>query len=234
MSKRIAVVSAIAGAFLFALASTADAHVSISPASAPQGSTTKLSFLVPNEEAQGDRHEGPGRIPRSSGHAHPRRRGRSEAGLAGDGQDDAPGQTDHHRRRHDQRHRERDRLGRDHARVGGEAGRVRRVHRRRRRPSRRREPGGVQGGADVLRRHRRPLDRTGHGGRRRARTPHTDSRAHRARCRRSARDGDDDSGFDRRRHRDHRDDHERQQRPRHSASLGSPSARSHWCSQPAR
>jgi len=52
MSKRIAVVSALAGAFLFALAPAADAHVSISPASAPQGSTTKLSFLVPNEEAK--------------------------------------------------------------------------------------------------------------------------------------------------------------------------------------
>jgi uncharacterized protein YcnI len=52
MSKRITVVSALAGAFLFALASTADAHVSISPASAPQGSTTKLSFLVPNEQAK--------------------------------------------------------------------------------------------------------------------------------------------------------------------------------------
>jgi uncharacterized protein YcnI len=52
MSKRIAVVSALAGAFLFALASSADAHVTISPASAPQGSTTKLSFLVPNEEAK--------------------------------------------------------------------------------------------------------------------------------------------------------------------------------------
>jgi periplasmic copper chaperone A len=52
MSKRIVLVSALAATILFALASAADAHVSISPASAPKGSTTKLSFLVPNEEAK--------------------------------------------------------------------------------------------------------------------------------------------------------------------------------------
>ncbi len=50
MVRRIVLASAIAGAFVCALASAADAHVSIDPPSAPQGSTVKLSFLVPNEE----------------------------------------------------------------------------------------------------------------------------------------------------------------------------------------
>jgi uncharacterized protein len=50
MSRRIALASAMAGVIVCVLASAADAHVSISPASAPQGSTTKLSFNVPNEE----------------------------------------------------------------------------------------------------------------------------------------------------------------------------------------
>jgi uncharacterized protein YcnI len=52
MSKRIVIVAAMVGAMVCALASAANAHVSISPASAPQGSTTKLSFLVPNEAAK--------------------------------------------------------------------------------------------------------------------------------------------------------------------------------------
>jgi uncharacterized protein YcnI len=50
MTRRILLVSAVAGAIVCVMASAADAHVSISPASAPQGSTTKLSFNVPNEE----------------------------------------------------------------------------------------------------------------------------------------------------------------------------------------
>ena len=52
MSRRIVLASAMAGAIVCALASAADAHVSIDPPSAPQGGTVKLSFLVPNEEAR--------------------------------------------------------------------------------------------------------------------------------------------------------------------------------------
>jgi uncharacterized protein YcnI len=52
MSRRLAITSALAGVFVCVLASAADAHVSISPPSAPQGSTTKLSFNVPNEEGK--------------------------------------------------------------------------------------------------------------------------------------------------------------------------------------
>lgn len=50
MVRRIVLASAMAGAIVCSLASAADAHVSIDPPSAPQGSTVKLSFLVPNEE----------------------------------------------------------------------------------------------------------------------------------------------------------------------------------------
>jgi len=50
MGKRIAVTSVIAAAIVCALAAPAAAHVTVDPASAPQGSTVKLSFLVPNEE----------------------------------------------------------------------------------------------------------------------------------------------------------------------------------------
>ena len=50
MGKRIAMTSAVVGAIVCALAAPAAAHVTIDPPSAPQGSTTKLSFLVPNEE----------------------------------------------------------------------------------------------------------------------------------------------------------------------------------------
>jgi uncharacterized protein YcnI len=50
MGKRIAVTSMIAGAIVCGLAAPAAAHVTVDPSSAPQGSTVKLSFLVPNEE----------------------------------------------------------------------------------------------------------------------------------------------------------------------------------------
>jgi uncharacterized protein YcnI len=50
MTKRLAVTAALAGAFVCALAAPAAAHVTVDPPSAPQGSTVKLSFLVPNEE----------------------------------------------------------------------------------------------------------------------------------------------------------------------------------------
>ena len=50
MSRRILLASAMAGAIVCALASAADAHVSIDPPSAPKGSTAKFSFVVPNEE----------------------------------------------------------------------------------------------------------------------------------------------------------------------------------------
>src|SRR5260221_6326983 len=50
MSRRIVLASAMAGAIVCVLAAPAAAHVTIDPPSAPQGSTVKLSFLVPNEE----------------------------------------------------------------------------------------------------------------------------------------------------------------------------------------
>ena len=50
MSRRIVLASALAGAIVCVLAAPAAAHVTIDPPSAPQGSTVKLSFLVPNEE----------------------------------------------------------------------------------------------------------------------------------------------------------------------------------------
>jgi uncharacterized protein YcnI len=50
MGKRIVLTSAMAGAIVLALAAPAAAHVTVDPSSAPKGSTTKLSFLVPNEE----------------------------------------------------------------------------------------------------------------------------------------------------------------------------------------
>jgi uncharacterized protein YcnI len=52
MTRRIVVASAMAGAILFALASAADAHVTIDPPSAPQGGNARLSFLVPNEDTR--------------------------------------------------------------------------------------------------------------------------------------------------------------------------------------
>jgi len=50
MTRRIVFASALAGAILFALASAADAHVTVDPPSAPQGGNARLSFLVPNED----------------------------------------------------------------------------------------------------------------------------------------------------------------------------------------
>jgi uncharacterized protein YcnI len=50
MSRRIVLASAMAGAIVCMLAAPAAAHVTVDPPSAPQGSTVKLSFLVPNEE----------------------------------------------------------------------------------------------------------------------------------------------------------------------------------------
>ena len=47
---RVLIVLAGAGAGLLALAGTALAHVTITPGSAPQGSTSELTFKVPNEE----------------------------------------------------------------------------------------------------------------------------------------------------------------------------------------
>jgi len=50
MGKRIVLTSAMVVAIVLALAAPAVAHVTVDPASAPKGSTTKLSFVVPNEE----------------------------------------------------------------------------------------------------------------------------------------------------------------------------------------
>jgi uncharacterized protein YcnI len=50
MIRRILLAPALAGVIVCAMATAATAHVSIDPPSAPQGSTAKLSFLVPNEE----------------------------------------------------------------------------------------------------------------------------------------------------------------------------------------
>ena len=50
MSRRFVRASALAGAIVCLVATPAAAHVSIDPPSAPQGSTVKLSFIVPNEE----------------------------------------------------------------------------------------------------------------------------------------------------------------------------------------
>ena len=50
MSRRFVRASALAGAIVCLAATPAAAHVSIDPPSAPQGSTVKLSFIVPNEE----------------------------------------------------------------------------------------------------------------------------------------------------------------------------------------
>lgn len=50
MGKRIVLTSAMVGAMVCALAAPAFAHITVDPSSAPKGSTTKLSFLVPNEE----------------------------------------------------------------------------------------------------------------------------------------------------------------------------------------
>lgn len=50
MRVRIVLSSALVAAMVCVLAGPAAAHVTIDPASAPQGATVKLSFLVPNEE----------------------------------------------------------------------------------------------------------------------------------------------------------------------------------------
>ena len=50
MTRRFVRASALAGAIVCLVATPAAAHVSIDPPSAPQGSTVKLSFIVPNEE----------------------------------------------------------------------------------------------------------------------------------------------------------------------------------------
>src|SRR5271168_232249 len=48
---RVALVLGGAALGVLALAGTAFAHVTITPASAPQGSTAELTFKVPNEES---------------------------------------------------------------------------------------------------------------------------------------------------------------------------------------
>jgi uncharacterized protein YcnI len=50
MIRRLVRASAVAGAIVCLAATPAAAHVSIDPPAAPQGSTVRLSFLVPNEE----------------------------------------------------------------------------------------------------------------------------------------------------------------------------------------
>jgi uncharacterized protein len=50
MMRRILLAPVLAGVIVCTMATAAAAHVSIDPPSAPQGSTVKLSFLVPNEE----------------------------------------------------------------------------------------------------------------------------------------------------------------------------------------
>ncbi|MBR7829212.1 YcnI family protein [Actinospica sp. MGRD01-02] len=51
--RRAAIVGALTLAGL-AIAATASAHVTVSPASLPQGSTAELTFKVPNEESKAD------------------------------------------------------------------------------------------------------------------------------------------------------------------------------------
>ena len=51
MGKRIVMTSTLAGVLVCVLAAPAAADVTVDPPSAPQGSTVKLWFLVPNEEA---------------------------------------------------------------------------------------------------------------------------------------------------------------------------------------
>ena len=183
MSRRIASRRHSAGAIVCALAHPPP-RTWHRPAVGAAGSTVKLSFLVPNEEAEGDRHQGPDRVPDSARHADPRRLGRAEARMEVDGHDEAPRQAD----------------PTDDGTITDvvseidwvaltpgrrdEAGRVRRVHHRRRRPARRRGPSRLQGDADLLERHGRAVDRSGHRRRPRARAPDADPRAHRARRRR--------------------------------------------------
>ena len=57
MKRRMLVGSAMVGAIVCMLALPASAHVTIDPPSVPRGSTAKLSFLVPNEEAKAKTNE---------------------------------------------------------------------------------------------------------------------------------------------------------------------------------
>jgi uncharacterized protein len=50
MVRRIAVVSILGTLLALVFATSASAHVTVDPPSAPQGGTVKLSFLAPNEE----------------------------------------------------------------------------------------------------------------------------------------------------------------------------------------
>jgi len=50
VARRVLLVLGGAGLGVGVLAGTAFAHVTISPGSAPQGSTAELTFRVPNEE----------------------------------------------------------------------------------------------------------------------------------------------------------------------------------------
>ena len=93
MGKRIVLTSAMAGAIVLALAAPAAAHVTVDPSSAPKGSTTKLSFLVPNEEPTAKVTEVQSRVPDSAEHADPVGCRRSEAGLEREGDDAEAGDS---------------------------------------------------------------------------------------------------------------------------------------------
>ena len=71
-----------------AVATPAAAHVSIDPPSAPQGSTVKLSFIVPNEEDSRNGHQGADRVPDAARHADSRSLRRAEARMEIDGHEE--------------------------------------------------------------------------------------------------------------------------------------------------
>ena len=192
----------------------------------------KLSFLVPNEEDTRDGHQGADRVPDAARHAIPGVAVGQKPGWSSTVTTKQLAKPITDRRRNHQRGRQRDQLDRHHTGRGGEAGRVRRVHHRRRRPARRRRPSRVQGGADLLRRHSRALDRPGH--RRAAPRPSTRRRSSSSpRPRRDARHADHA------RCRPAAPTRSSRPRPRttahaRSGSSASRSALSRWSSRPAR
>src|SRR6185437_16027207 len=54
VARRTAIVGAVSAAGVLLFAAPALAHITVSPASVPAGSTTELTFHVPNEEANAD------------------------------------------------------------------------------------------------------------------------------------------------------------------------------------
>jgi uncharacterized protein YcnI len=62
-ARRAAVIAGTGTAALVVLAGTAFAHITVTPSSAPQGSSAELTFKVPNEEASADTVEVQVKIP---------------------------------------------------------------------------------------------------------------------------------------------------------------------------